>query len=158
MLLNFLNFAKFCKKFGKLLTKNGDYRAVERSALWRSRRELSNAYLVFTCNIWLRYSREPARIWIWDIIDIRITYFRPSGRVVVAPGRVVAASVGRAVAVEPLLELPPLGPRRKVRNVPARVPRIRSAALVSIARIPPFLFTRRCFSEFCISNKHTHES
>ena len=35
-------------------------KAVQRSALCRSRRELSNAYLVFTCKMWLRYTRERA--------------------------------------------------------------------------------------------------
>ena len=46
MLLNLLNFAKFTNNFGKFLTKNWDCRAVQRSALCRSRRELSNAYLL----------------------------------------------------------------------------------------------------------------
>ena len=39
--------AQFLKEtIGKILTKNCDYRAVQRSALCRSRRELSNAYLL----------------------------------------------------------------------------------------------------------------
>ena len=37
-----------------------DFRAVQRSALCRARREFSNAYSLFTCKIWLRYSRERA--------------------------------------------------------------------------------------------------
>ena len=36
-------------------------KTVQRSALCRSRRELSNASLVFTCKFWLRYIRERAR-------------------------------------------------------------------------------------------------
>ena len=46
MLLNLLNFAKFSNKCSKFLTKNWDCRALQRSALCRSRRELSNAYLL----------------------------------------------------------------------------------------------------------------
>ena len=38
--------APFCETFGEILTKNCDYRAVQRSALCRSRRELSNAYFL----------------------------------------------------------------------------------------------------------------
>ena len=37
-----------------------DSKTVQRCALCRSRRELSNDYLLFTCKMWLRYSREPA--------------------------------------------------------------------------------------------------
>ena len=37
-----------------------DSKTVQRSALCRSRRELSNECLVFICKIWLRYSRERA--------------------------------------------------------------------------------------------------
>ena len=36
----------FWQNFGKMLTKKWDYRAVQRSALCRSRRELSNAYFI----------------------------------------------------------------------------------------------------------------
>ena len=38
-----------------------DLRAMQRSILCRSRRELSGAYLLFTCKKLLRYSRERAR-------------------------------------------------------------------------------------------------
>ena len=41
-----LHVAKHCKLFGNFLTRNWDCRAVQRSALCRSRRELSNAYFL----------------------------------------------------------------------------------------------------------------
>ena len=46
-----------------------DSKTVQRSALCRSRRELSNEYLVFTCNIWLRHSRERA---LYSLPSLRI--------------------------------------------------------------------------------------
>ena len=52
--------------FGNFVANSGNFgeksafRAMQRSALGRSRRELSNEYLLFTCKMWLRYSRERA--------------------------------------------------------------------------------------------------
>ena len=48
---------------------------MQRSALCRSRRELSNEYLLFTCKIWLRYSRERAYLILINFSSLQLFNF-----------------------------------------------------------------------------------
>ena len=62
MLLNLLNLSEICKNKLVNFDKRWDYRAVQRSALCRSRRELSNAYLVAKFGLDTA-ENEPCQVW-----------------------------------------------------------------------------------------------